>query len=254
MNADRLMALLETKNVTKAYGALLAVSEVSFFINPGQIHSIIGPNGAGKTTFFNLLAGVYPPTSGDVLFQGKNISKMQQYKRARIGIGRSYQVTSIFSELTVRENVRIAVQSKERHNFSPFRCVESLTECMDKTNAILEEMGLITLADQIASTIPYGSQRSLDVAIALATEPKLLLLDEPTSGMSPQDTRNMINLIERISERYTIALIEHHMSVVMSISDKITVLNQGGVIAEGSPDEIQENDDVKKAYLGGGTV
>jgi len=248
------MALLETKSVTKAYGALLAVSDVSFSIHSGKIHSIIGPNGAGKTTFFNLLAGVYPPTSGRVLFEGKNISKMKQYKRARIGIGRSYQVTSIFPELTVRENVRVAVQSREGHNFSAFRSAESLSECMDKTNAILEEMGLIAMADQIASTIPYGSQRSLDVAIALATEPKLLLLDEPTSGMSPQDTRKMIHLIERISERYTIALIEHHMSVVMSISDKITVLNQGEVIAEGSPGEIQENDDVKKAYLGGGTV
>ena len=248
------MALLETKSVTKAYGALLAVSDVSFSIHSGKIHSIIGPNGAGKTTFFNLLAGVYPPTSGRVLFEGKNISKMKQYRRARIGIGRSYQVTSIFPELTVRENVRVAVQSREGHNFSAFRPVESLSECMDKTNAILEEMGLLAMADQIASTIPYGSQRSLDVAIALATEPKLLLLDEPTSGMSPQDTRKMIHLIERISERYTIALIEHHMSVVMSISDKITVLNQGEVIAEGSPGEIQENDDVKKAYLGGGTV
>ena len=125
---------------------------------------------------------------------------------------------------------------------------------MDKTNAILEEMGLIALADQIASTIPYGSQRSLDMAIALATEPKLLLLDEPTSGMSPEDTLKMIDLIERISERYTIALIEHHMSVVMSISDQITVLSQGMVIAEGAPDEIQKNEDVKNAYLGGGTV
>ena len=179
---------------------------------------------------------------------------MKQYKRARIGIGRSYQVTSIFPELSVRENVRVAVQSRGRHNFSSFRSAESLCEYMDKANSILEEMGLISQADQIASTIPYGSQRSLDVAIALATEPKLLLLDEPTSGMSPEDTLKMIDLIERISERYTIALIEHHMSVVMSISDKITVLSQGMVIAEGAPNEIQSNEDVKKAYLGGGTV
>jgi len=248
------MALLETKNVTKAYGALLAVSDVSFSINPGIIHSIIGPNGAGKTTFFNLLAGVYSPTSGDIVFEGKNISSMKVFKRARLGIGRSYQVTSIFPELTVRENVRVAVQAKGNHNFSLFRPAESLSECMDKTNAILEEMGLISLADQIASTIPYGSQRSLDVAIALATDPKLLLLDEPTSGMSPEDTVKMIDLIERISERYTITLIEHHMSVVMSISDKITVLSQGMVLAEGDPKEIQKNEDVKNAYLGGRTV
>ena len=248
------MALLETMNVTKAYGALLAVSNVSFLINPGKIHSIIGPNGAGKTTFFNLLAGVYSPTSGDIVFEGKNISAMKVYKRAQIGIGRSYQVTSIFPELSVRENVRVAVQARGNHNFSLFRSAKNLSEYMDKTDAILEEMGLISQADQIASTIPYGSQRSLDVAIALATEPKLLLLDEPTSGMSPEDTLKMIDLIERISERYTIALIEHHMSVVMSISDKITVLSQGIVIAEGAPDEIQKNEDVKNAYLGGGTV
>ena len=186
--------------------------------------------------------------------EGKNISTMKAYKRARIGIGRSYQVTSIFPELTVRENVRVAVQATGNHNFSLLRPAESLSDCMDKTTAILEEMGLTSLADQIASTIPYGSQRSLDVAIALATEPKLLLLDEPTSGMSPEDTLKMIDLIERISERYTITLIEHHMSVVMSISDKITVLSQGMVIAEGAPDEIQQNEDVKNAYLGGGTV
>ena len=154
------MALLETKNVTKAYGALLAVSNVSFLINPGKIHSIIGPNGAGKTTFFNLLAGVYSPTSGDIVFEGKNISAMKVYKRAQIGIGRSYQVTSIFPELTVRENIRVAVQAGGNHNFSLFRAAENLSEYMDKTNAILEEMGLISLADQIASTIPYGSQRS----------------------------------------------------------------------------------------------
>lgn len=248
------MALLETKKVTKTYGALLAVSKVSLIIHPGKIHSIIGPNGAGKTTFFNLLAGVYAPTSGDVVFEGKNISTLKVHQRAQIGIGRSYQVTSIFPELTVRENVRVAVQAKGKHNFSLFRPAESLSDCMDKANALLEEMGLISLADQIASTIPYGSQRSLDVAIALASEPKLLLLDEPTSGMSPEDTLKMINLIERLSDRYTITLIEHHMRVVMSISNTITVLSQGEVIAEGAPEEIQKNEDVKNAYLGGGTV
>ena len=173
-------------------------------------------------------------------------------RRSRLGIGRSYQVTSIFSELTVRENVRLAVQSRSQHTFSFFRHTQSLPELIEKADAVLEEMGIYDLADKTASTIPYGSQRSLDVAIALATEPKLLLLDEPTSGMSPDDTVKMISLIERISERYTIALIEHHMSVVMSISDIVTVLSQGVVIAEGAPEDIQQNDDVKQAYLGGG--
>jgi ABC-type branched-subunit amino acid transport system ATPase component len=246
------MTLLETKKATKAYGALIAVSKVDFQIEPGKIHSIIGPNGAGKTTFFNLLAGVYPPTSGQIIFEGQDISSLKMDRRSRLGIGRSYQVTSIFPELTVRENVRLAVQSRSHHNFSFFRHTHSLPELIEKADAILEQMGIHDLADKTASTIPYGSQRSLDVAIALATEPKLLLLDEPTSGMSPDDTVKMISLIERISERYTIALIEHHMSVVMSISDIVTVLSQGMVIAEGSPEDIQQNDDVKQAYLGGG--
>jgi branched-chain amino acid transport system ATP-binding protein len=246
------MSLLETKKVTKAYGALLAVSDVSFDVEPGKIHSIIGPNGAGKTTFFNLLAGVYPPTSGKIIFEGADISSLKMHKRARRGISRSYQVTSIFPELTVRENVRLAVQSKRNQGLSFFRSAESLPELFEQADAILAEMEIYDLADQTAGTIPYGSQRSLDVAIAMATEPKLLLLDEPTSGMSPEDTVKMISLVERISERYTIALIEHHMSVVMSISDIVTVLSQGMVIAEGSPEEIQNNDEVKTAYLGGG--
>lgn len=247
------MMLLETKKVTKAYGALLAVSDVSFDVQAGKIHSIIGPNGAGKTTFFNLLAGVYPPTSGKIIFQGKDISSLKMHNRAQLGISRSYQVTSIFPELTVRENVRLAVQSANHRGLSFFRSAASLPELFEKADAILAEMEIYDLAEQTASTIPYGSQRSLDVAIALATEPKLLLLDEPTSGMSPEDTIKMITLVERISERYTIALIEHHMSVVMSISDIVTVLSQGVIIAEGSPGEIQNNDEVKKAYLGGGT-
>ena len=247
------MSLLETKKITKAYGALLAVSDVSFDIQPGKIHSIIGPNGAGKTTFFHLLAGVYPPTSGKIIFQGNDISSLKMHNRARLGISRSYQVTSIFPDLTVRENVRLAVQSKENRGLSFFRSAESLPGLIEKADAILAEMDIYDLADQTAGTIPYGSQRSLDVAIALATEPKLLLLDEPTSGMSPEDTVKMISLVERISERHTIALIEHHMSVVMSISDIVTVLSQGMIIAEGSPEEIQNNDEVKKAYLGGGT-
>ena len=248
------MALLETKNVTKAYGALLAVSNVSFTIEKGKIHSIIGPNGAGKTTFFNLLAGVYPPTMGSIFFNGQDISKVRMYKRCRLGISRSYQVTSIFPELTVRENVRLAVQSMTGHNFSFFKNSDSLTDLLEKTDEILESMGLMDLAEKDAGTIPYGSQRSLDVAIALAAEPTLLLLDEPTSGMSPDDTVKMIKLIERISERFTIALIEHHMSVVMSISDTVTVLSQGSIIAEGSPQEIQKDEKVRQAYLGGGKI
>ncbi len=246
------MPLLETRNLTKSFGALAAVSGASLNVHAGQVHAIIGPNGAGKTTLFNLLAGVFPPTSGQILFDGREISNLKLHERARIGIGRSYQVTSIFPELTVHENVRLAVQSKTQRSVALFRAASGLVDIRAKADAVLEEMRLTEFRERIASTIPYGSQRSLDVAIALATDPQLLLLDEPTSGMSPEDTLKMIALVERISEKYTIALIEHHMKVVMSISDTITVLSQGQIIAEGSPDDIQRNDDVRRAYLGGG--
>lgn len=246
------MALLETQNVTKSFGALAAVSEANLQVEAGKVHSIIGPNGAGKTTLFNLLAGIFPPTSGTILFEGRDISALKLHERAKIGIGRSYQVTSIFPELTVHENVRLAVQSKALRRVSLFKPAGRLKDIAEKADRILEEMGIADYRNQIASTIPYGCQRSLDVGIALATDPKLLLLDEPTSGMSPEDTVKMIGLVERISQNYTIALIEHHMKVVMSISDMITVFSQGMVIAKGSPEEIQRNEDVRRAYLGGG--
>jgi branched-chain amino acid transport system ATP-binding protein len=246
------LALLETQNLTKSFGALVAVSDANLQVEAGKVHSIIGPNGAGKTTLFNLLAGIFPPTSGTILFEGRDISAFKLHERANIGIGRSYQVTSIFPELTVHENVRLAVQSKALRRVSLFRPAGRLKNITEKADRILEEMGIADYRNQIASTIPYGVQRSLDVGIALATDPKLLLLDEPTSGMSPEDTVKMIGLVERISQNYTIALIEHHMKVVMSISDMITVLSQGKVIAEGSPAEIQLNEDVRRAYLGGG--
>lgn len=244
------MSLLETKALTKTFGALIAVDNVDLTVEKGTIHSIIGPNGAGKTTLFNMLAGVYAPTSGTVTFLGKDIASLKVFKRSLVGISRSYQVTSIFSELTVRENVRLAVQSRGKNNFSMLRKASELKEVEEKTTTVLDEMGLREIEDQKAGTIPHGSQRSLEVAIALATEPILLLLDEPTSGMTPEDTHKMIDLIKKISKGYTIALIEHHMTVVMSISDTITVLHQGKIIAEGPPESVQENKEVRRAYLG----
>jgi branched-chain amino acid transport system ATP-binding protein len=244
------MPLLETRGLTKAFGALLAVDQIDLAVEQGAIHSIIGPNGAGKTTLFNMLAGVYPPTSGSVIFQGRDISGLRIFERSRIGIGRSYQITSIFPELTVRENVRLAVQSRGKNSFSMLRKASDLRQVEGKTTVILEEIGLKALESQKAGTIPYGSQRSLEVAIAVATEPILLLLDEPTSGMTPGDAQKMSDLIKKISIGYTTVLIEHHMKVVMSISDKVTVLHQGRIIAEGDPGEVQKNREVMQAYLG----
>jgi branched-chain amino acid transport system ATP-binding protein len=245
------MALLETIKLTKCFGALEAAKEVDLRVEEKTIHSIIGPNGAGKTTFFNMVAGVYPPTSGRIIFRGSDITHLKVYERSHQGIGRSYQVTSIFPELTVRENIRLAVQSRGNKNFNLFYNTHRLKEIEDKTTTILEEVGLSEIAGSKAGAVSYGYQRSLEVGIALATDPILLLLDEPTSGMPPDEARRMMNLIKKISKGLTILLIEHHMAVVMSISDKITVLHQGIVIAEGSPEEVQKNEKVKRAYLGG---
>jgi len=244
------MPLLETKALTKSFGALIAVNDINLIVEKGMIHSIIGPNGAGKTTLFNLLAGTYPPTTGTITFNGENITSLKVFERSRIGIGRSYQITTIFSELTVHENVRLAVQSRGKKNFSMLRKATDLKEVEEKTAGILDEIGLREFKDQKAGTIPYGSQRSLEVAIAFATDPILLLLDEPTSGMGVEDTHKMIDLIKKVSKGFSTVLIEHHMNVVMSISDNITVLHQGSIIAEGPPGSVQKNKEVMKAYLG----
>jgi branched-chain amino acid transport system ATP-binding protein len=245
------LVLLETVDLNKHFGALQAVKDVNLRIEEKTIHSVIGPNGAGKTTLFNAVAGVFPPTSGRILFQGKDIARLKIYERSRLGIGRSYQVTSIFPELTVRENIRLAVQSRGDKNFHLFRNASKLEDVESRTESILGEVGLKDMALDKAGAVSYGYQRSLEVGIALATHPILLLLDEPTSGMPPDEARRMMHLIKRIAQGLTVLLIEHHMEVVMTISDRITVLQQGKVIAEGRPEEVQKNETVKKAYLGG---
>ena len=245
--------MLKTQDLCKSFGALSATHKANLHVRKGTIHSIIGPNGAGKTTLFNLLAGVFPPTSGKVLFNDADISACTVHERCRLGIGRSFQVSSIFSELSVADNVRLACQSKSGLGKSLFKRAAQSRDVNNRADEILDFMGLLELRDIPAGTIPYGSQRSLDVAIAIGTEPQLLLLDEPTSGMSPDGTLGMIDLIHRLAERYTIVLIEHHMNVVMSISDTISVLQAGQFIAEGTPEEIQNDDIVKKAYLGEST-
>ncbi len=245
------MILLETVHLNKRFGALQAVQDVNLRIEEKTIHSVIGPNGAGKTTLFNAVAGVFPPTSGTVLFQGKDITRLKIYDRSRLGIGRSYQVTSIFPELTVRENIRLAVQSRGNRNFHLFQNANTLKDVESRTTAILGEVGLGDIALEKAGAVSYGYQRSLEVGIALATHPVLLLLDEPTSGMPPEEARRMMHLIKRVSGGLTVLLIEHHMEVVMTISDRITVLHQGRIIAEGKPEEVQKNESVRRAYLGG---
>ncbi len=244
------MEILRTEKLTKTFGALTAVNQVNLFVKEGEIHSIIGPNGAGKTTLFNMLAGQLSPTSGRVWLKDQEITGWKPFQISHAGIGRSYQVTNIFPVLSIKENVRLGVQSRTKNNFSLFRKASSLKEVEEKTLQVLEEVGLTGMMNQKASEVSYGDQRALEIAIALATSPRLLLLDEPTSGMPHEDSFRIMHLIKQISKGLTIVLIEHRMHVVMTISDIITVMAQGKVIAEGSPVEVKKNEEVIRAYLG----
>ena len=244
------MVILQTENLTKQFGGLTAIADVNLKVEQGTLHSIIGPNGAGKTTLFNMLSGHIPPSVGRIKFKGQDVTGLPIDRISNLGMGRSFQLTSIFHGLSVFENVRVAVQARTRHSFNMANHALEFSEPAEKALKILKEIGLADKALQKASTLSHGDQRVLEVGIALSTEPILLLLDEPTSGMSPEETGNMMRFIRDIGDRITILLIEHDMRMVMTISDRVTVLNMGQVIAEGPPTDIQQNTDVKKAYLG----
>jgi len=245
------MKLLETKNIHKNFGALTAVENVDFSIEEGKLNSIIGPNGAGKTTFFNLISGKLKPTSGEILFKGQDITSLPPHKISKMGIARSFQITNIFPGLTVFENVRLAVQSRGKKNFSFFGSPTKLKDVNEKTLSILEKLNLADKRDSPGSNITYSDQRHLEIAMTMATDPILILLDEPTAGMSPEETDMTVNMIRALSQEVTVLLIEHDMDVVFSVSDEITVLYYGKIIAKGSPMEIKDNDEVQRAYLGG---
>jgi branched-chain amino acid transport system ATP-binding protein len=243
--------MLGTVNLTKQFGGLLAVDRVNLEVREGTIHSIIGPNGAGKTTFFNMLTGEIPPTQGEVFFREKKISGLKPYQIARIGIGRSFQQNSLFKNLTVLENVRLAAHIHLEGHFHFLRDFRSFHLPIDQAQKILEEIEILELADRKAGELSHGAQRALEVALALAADPALILLDEPTSGMSPEETIKMIRLIKKLARQRTMIVIEHNMNLVWSISTVITVLHQGQVIATGTPSEIGDHPEVRKAYLGG---
>lgn len=249
MNANHI--ILETKDLCKNFGGLRAVDLVDLQIARGRVHSIIGPNGAGKTTLFNLLTGFLPVTHGKILFNGAEITHVPPHRISKMGIARSFQITSIFPDLTVYENIRIAIQSRTRSNYSFLMNFKNLQGVEAKVGQLLEELGLSQKADKIAKNLSYGERRAIDIGIALATEPNLLLLDEPTSGMSEEESSRVIGLIKDISAKLTVVLIEHNIDVVLSISDIVTVMHQGQIIAEGRPEAIQENQEVQEAYLGG---
>ena len=243
--------LLRVEGLTKNFGGLVAINNVHLQVEKGAVYSIIGPNGAGKTTLFNLIYGVFPPSAGTIYFQGRDITSLKSYAISHLGIGRSYQGYNLFTHLSVLENVRIACQSRGKYNFNFFSAVRRYREPVEKAQDILKRVGLLHLQEQYPHELSHGDQRILEIAIALACDPILLLFDEPTSGLAPGETGRMIELIESIKKDYTILLIEHKMMVVMSVSQKIIVLQRGSIIAEGTPAEIKENEKVHEAYLGG---
>jgi branched-chain amino acid transport system ATP-binding protein len=242
-------ALLRTERLTRAFGSLFAVDRVDVVIHAGELRSIIGPNGAGKTTFFRLISGETTPTSGRIFFGEREITGLPQHAVARLGIAKSYQITNVFPHLSVHENVRVAVQGPRRA-FDFWSRADRLADVHARATALLQTVGLAGKHDRIAAHLSHGEKRHLEIGIALASDPRLLLLDEPTAGMSPEETDETMRLIRELAAGRTVVLVEHKMKVVMKISDRITVLHQGQVLAEGTPEEIRANDRVQQTYLG----
>jgi len=243
--------IIKTETLTKRFGGLVAVNNVDLVIEENRLTSIIGPNGAGKTTFFNLLTGLMKPDVGKIYFMGEDITDHPPHRIAKKGIARSFQTLTIFTELSLFENVRIAVQAERGHGFEILSSINSLDEVNDRSFEIIKAIGLSGKENILAKNLSYGDKRILEIGIALASNPKLLLLDEPTSGLASRETGRMTGFIKNLAKGLTIVLIEHDMNIVLSISDHIAVLHQGKVIAEGSPDQIKQNDEVQEAYLGG---
>jgi branched-chain amino acid transport system ATP-binding protein len=241
--------LLRTENLSRSFGSLVAVNRVNVAVQRGELRSIIGPNGAGKTTFFRLISGETAPTGGHIRFAGRDITGLPQHAVARLGVAKSYQITNVFPHLTVFENVRVAVQGPRRA-FDFWSRADRLGEVSERAGVLLEMVGLAAKRGVLAAHLSHGEKRHLEIAIALAGDPALLLLDEPTAGMSPEETDATMVLIRQLAEGRTVVLVEHKMKVVMRISDRITVLHQGEVLAEGTPEAIRANERVQQTYLG----
>jgi branched-chain amino acid transport system ATP-binding protein len=244
--------ILETSKLRREFGALVAVDDVDLKVKPQTLHSIIGPNGAGKTTLFNLLSGNLAPTSGKVTFKGQDITNLPLYKTAHLGIGRSFQITNIFPTLTVFENVRLSCQALGKDNFRMFHSFARYKQYIDRAMEVLEQVGLAEKAMMLARALPHGDQRKLELGMILAPDPEMLLLDEPTAGMASEQVPELMELIQSVQEtgEKTVMLVEHNMNVVMAVSDKITVMHLGAILAEGTPEEIAANETVQTAYLG----
>ena len=247
-SANTTTAILRTEDLTIRFGGLTALREVNFAVERGEIRAIIGPNGAGKSTFFNCLTGVLRPSSGRISFNGGDVTGLSPDRISQKGLARSYQITNILPNATTRENVRIAAQSR-RHGWSLLTHYRAYRDIIEKAEAVLEAVGLIGKAGELAANLSHGEQRNLEIGIALATEPQLLCLDEPTAGMSAAETHDTMELVRRIAKNLTILIVEHDMQVVMELAHRITVLHYGEILAEGTPWEIQQNPRVLEVYL-----
>ena len=241
--------ILRTENLTKRFGGLTAVDDLTLSLPSGRLHAIIGPNGAGKTTFFNLVSGMLPLTSGKVFFRDQEITGLKPHEISRLGIKRTLQIKSVFPQMTVAENLWITRQASQRF-LHPFRAASRDTKTRNRVEQTLEEIGMTAFAERTAGTLSYGDVALLEIGMALATEPKLLLLDEPTCGMSPAETERAVEKIKELARRIDIVIIEHDMEVVFGIAQDITVMAQGAILASGNPQQISNDDRVREAYLG----
>ena len=241
--------ILRTTGVSKSFGKFVALSNISAEFSRNAITSIIGPNGAGKSTYFNLLSGAFPPSTGKVEFEGRDVTNIAQHEFAHMGIAKSFQITNVFPQLTTRENVRVGLQAFVSR-YDIWRPRAKLPGLVERADALLAQVGLWDRRERLAKELAHGEQRALEIGMALASNPRLLLLDEPTAGMSPEETRVMMDLIVKLAQERTVILVEHKMKLVMGISDRLLVLHHGELLAEGTPDEIRRNETVKRVYLG----
>ena len=246
------MSLLQVRNVSRHFGSLVAVDQVSMTVVSGELRAVIGPNGAGKTTFFNMISGFFPPTHGTIVFDEHDITAWPAHRRVAAGMARTFQITEIFPELSVRENLRIPVEVAAGLRLRPWLSRAADTKIRARLDELLQMGGLTEKADRLVGELSHGDQRATEIMMSLALRPRLLLLDEPTAGMGDQETYDVTRLIRRLhrDEKLTIVLIEHDMRVVFHLADRIMVLAEGAVLAEGTPDEIAKDERVQAAYLG----
>jgi branched-chain amino acid transport system ATP-binding protein len=242
--------MLRLEAIAKRFGGVVATDRVSLEVTEGEVHALIGPNGAGKTTLIGQISGSLSPDEGEILFENRKITRLSQHARVSAGLARSYQITSIFRSFTVLDNLALAVQARSGSSFSFWNPVSSETMIFEEARAVAREVNLSEKENAIASTLSHGEQRALEVGLALATQPKLVLLDEPMAGMGPEESRRMIELIARIRSRVTVLLVEHDMDAVFRLADRISVLVNGRIIATDVPAKIRSNEEVRRAYLG----